>query len=97
MNGASHISAFAQPSNSQSPSTTNPSASFAPDPLHDSPTGVASSGQSSDSPILDNAASMDWANWDDLVREYGMEGIGQGQPGLLNPTNTSHLGMVNWF
>jgi hypothetical protein len=65
---------------------------------NDSP-AMGSSGQaSSDSPVLDNGASMDWANWDDLVREYGMEGmVGPGQPGILNPSNASHLGMVNWF
>jgi hypothetical protein len=36
---------------------------------------------------------MDWANWDDMVREYGMDGV-QGMP----PVNgAGHLGTVNWF
>lgn len=65
-----------------------------PTEFGDSPAefGSGSSGQNSDSPVLDNTASMDWANWDDLVREYGMDGL---QPS--NATGAGHLGMVNWF
>lgn len=63
--------------------------------LNDSPAGVGSSGQSSNSPVLDNAGSMDWANWDDLVREYGMDGV----PPVGNaiPNGAGHLGIGSWF
>ncbi|KAF2653479.1 hypothetical protein K491DRAFT_602793 [Lophiostoma macrostomum CBS 122681] len=57
--------------------------------MNGSPT-VGMNGQSSESPILDNNASMDWANWDDLVREYGMDGT----PSL---NGAGHLGTVSWF
>ncbi|KAF2186646.1 hypothetical protein K469DRAFT_706628 [Zopfia rhizophila CBS 207.26] len=61
----------------------------------DSPAGMGgSSGQSSNSPVLgDGNMGMDWANWDDLVREYGMDGV-QGQ---MTANGAGHLGMVNWF
>jgi hypothetical protein len=60
--------------------------------FNDSPTAVGgSSGQSETSPGLD-AQNMDWAGWDDLVSQYGMDG----QTGL-NSNAAGHLGMVHWF
>ncbi|PSN65272.1 hypothetical protein BS50DRAFT_575317 [Corynespora cassiicola Philippines] len=54
--------------------------------------GNSSSGQSSNSPVLDGG-NMDWAGWDDLVTQYGMEG----NPGDATANGIGHLGMVNWF
>jgi hypothetical protein len=52
-------------------------------------------GQNSDPSIMeDMGAGMNWADWDDLVRTYGTEGV---PPALFQPTNSSHLGAVNWF
>jgi hypothetical protein len=60
--------------------------------FNDSPTMVGgSSGQSETSPNLDTQ-NMDWAGWDDLVSQYGMEG----QTGL-NGNAAGHLGMVHWY
>ena len=53
-----------------------------------------SNGEKTDSPILGDG-SMDWANWDDLVREYGMEGVQANM--ALNQNDISHLSMTNWF
>ncbi|KAL5430514.1 hypothetical protein PMIN06_012527 [Paraphaeosphaeria minitans] len=47
---------------------------------------------SSDSPLLDGA-NMDWAVWDDLVNQYGMENPG----GMSAANGAGHLGMVHWF
>ncbi|KAL5381293.1 hypothetical protein DPSP01_007285 [Paraphaeosphaeria sporulosa] len=47
---------------------------------------------SSDSPLLDGA-TMDWAVWDDLVNQYGMENQG----GMATANGAGHLGMVHWF
>lgn len=73
----------------------------APD-LADSPNTLGeSSGQSSHSPAMDTTelnatipdpTNMDWASWDDLVSQYGMEG----QTGP-NANAAGHLGMVHWF
>jgi len=75
---------------------------FSASDLADSPNTLGeSSGKSSNSPamgttnldaaILD-ATNMDWASWDDLVSQYGMEG----QTGP-NANAAGHLGMVHWF
>lgn len=65
--------------------------------MDDSPQG--NSGSSSDSPLLEGA-NMDWAGWDDLVNQYGMEdgqqGTGTGT-GTVGTSGVGHLGMVNWF
>lgn len=59
----------------------------------DSPLGVGgSSGQSSDSPVMDGG-NMDWPSWDDMVTQYGMENPQGGQ----TANGAGHLGMVNWF
>lgn len=68
-----------------------------------SPTTDDTGAAADDSPLLlDNGASMDWANWDDLVREFGMDGIqstsnvaGTGATGTA--TGALGMGMVNWF
>jgi hypothetical protein len=52
-----------------------------------------STSASSHSPVLDNSASMDWANWDDLVREYGMDTV----HGDVFANGATHLGVMNWF
>ncbi|KAJ4299787.1 hypothetical protein N0V90_005033 [Kalmusia sp. IMI 367209] len=59
--------------------------------FNDSPQGGGSSGQSSDSPLLDGA-NMDWAVWDDMVNQYGME-----NPQQTTANGAGHLGMVHWF
>jgi hypothetical protein len=80
MNGVAGANGF-----TQSPTSFNPEMNGSP--------RMDMNGQSTESPILDNNASMDWANWDDMVREYGMDGV-QGMP----PVNgAGHLGTVNWF
>ncbi|KAF2465369.1 uncharacterized protein BDR25DRAFT_346238 [Lindgomyces ingoldianus] len=72
---------------------TQSPATLAASDFNNSPAGMGgSSGQSSDSPNLDGG-QMDWANWDDLVREYGMDGA-QGQ---MVANGAGHMGMVNWF
>ncbi|KAF2711841.1 hypothetical protein K504DRAFT_465575 [Pleomassaria siparia CBS 279.74] len=70
----------------------NPNVFPAPE-VGDSPTLMnenGSSGQSSNSPGLETG-NMDWAGWDDLVSQYGIEG----QTAISNPAG--HLGMVHWF
>lgn len=52
--------------------------------FNDSPQG--------DSPLLDGP-NMDWAVWDDLVNQYGMENSGQ----MATANGAGHLGMVHWF
>ena len=49
-------------------------------------------GSNSDSPLLDGA-NMDWAVWDDLVNQYGMET----QQPMSTANAAGHLGMVHWF
>ncbi|ORY06889.1 fungal-specific transcription factor domain-domain-containing protein [Clohesyomyces aquaticus] len=67
---------------------------FNPNP---GPLPTANFNDSPTSPLLD-AGQMDWANWDDLVREYGTE---NGQKQLVTASNgdvgPGHLGMMNWF
>jgi hypothetical protein len=58
--------------------------------LNNSPQGNSRS--NSDSPLLDGA-NMDWAVWDDLVNQYGMENPQQ----MTTANGTGHLGMVHWF
>jgi hypothetical protein len=36
---------------------------------------------------------MDWAVWDDLVNQYGMENSQQ----MATANGAGHLGMVHWF
>lgn len=71
--------------------TQSPSV-MAPGNFNDSPQGDGSSGQSSDSPLLDGG-NMDWAVWDDLVNQYGMENPQQ----MATANGAGHLGMVHWF
>jgi len=63
-------------------------------PLTNSPPQADRSGYSSESPVLDGA-NMDWAVWDDLVNQYGMESA----TGQIQQTanGAGHLGMVHWF
>ncbi|KAL1596510.1 hypothetical protein SLS60_009157 [Paraconiothyrium brasiliense] len=76
---AAGFTAFPQ---SQSPHMVNNS-------FNDSPQGNSRS--SSDSPL--DGANMDWAVWDDLVNQYGME-----NPQAMPTANgAGHLGMVHWF
>ncbi|KAF2731933.1 hypothetical protein EJ04DRAFT_441932 [Polyplosphaeria fusca] len=84
VNGASVMSGL----NSFSNSPNNFSPSFNDSPL------LESSGQSSNSPMLDEG-NMDWANWDDMVREYGMENPQIQTNNIAN--GVGHLGMTNWF
>lgn len=82
-NGASNIfTAFSQTQSPRMMSATS---------FNDSPQ-QGNSRSSSDSPLLDGA-NMDWAVWDDLVNQYGMEG--PQQMGTAN--GAGHLGMVHWF
>jgi hypothetical protein len=45
---------------------------------------------------LDTVANIDWAEWDEQVKEYGlgMEGM---QSTLFAPVPASHVGVTNWF
>lgn len=58
--------------------------------LNDSP--QANSGSNAESPLLDGA-NMDWAVWDDMVNQYGMENPQQ----MPTANGAGHLGMVHWF
>lgn len=58
--------------------------------VSDSPQG--NGGSNAESPLLDGA-NMDWAVWDDLVNQYGMENPQQ----MATANGAGHLGMVHWF
>lgn len=72
--------------------TQEPNAFTNSDSFNNSPAGMGSSGQSSNSPVLDGE-NMDWTGWDDLVSQYGMEGPQQ----VPTANGAGHLGMVHWF
>ncbi len=62
------------------------------------PPMLDANGQTMRSPILDEGA-MDWALWDDLVTQFGVDGqapnpISTGVNGVNGP---GHVGMVHWF
>ncbi|KAF2875847.1 hypothetical protein BDV95DRAFT_562751 [Massariosphaeria phaeospora] len=73
----------------QTPSTTTLSGTmdFSQDAAPFANPGLADT-PPTESPIID-AANMDWAGWDDLVSQYGVDGSGQ--------TVGGGLGMVHWF
>lgn len=49
-------------------------------------------GQQTDSPVVDGGG-IDWALWDDMVNQYGIEG----QTNPANSGGPGHVGMVHWF
>ena len=80
------FTAFPQTTNTQSPRVMSANG-FG---LNDSPQG--NNGTNAESPLLDGA-NMDWAVWDDMVNQYGMESSQQ----MATANGAGHLGMVHWF
>ena len=57
--------------------------------------------QTNGSPVLGEGAPLDWANWDDMVREYNVDvdmtqGQIMGQP-QMSANGVSQMGMPMWF
>jgi hypothetical protein len=74
------------------PFSESPAAQANPSSLNDSPVyvgGANGNTPSTESPLLDGG-NMDWEVWDDMVNQYGNEGLQPQAP-------TGHLGMVHWF
>jgi hypothetical protein len=65
-----------------------------PSHLESIPGGMVPNAPDLDFASLDDAAGMDWTEWDELVRVYGMDGI---QTGLTPSGPSRDMPVMNWF